>query len=108
MLQQGRSRSFSSVYIIFALLCSFTVVEGSILLLTSSSSMTSIPSMVALYTDGNILEHSNWTAPPIENEDAQLMMSSSELSTTVMVIAALVVITGAVKYVRRDPVIIDD
>jgi cytochrome b len=106
-LWQGTPILISSVVIIFALLGPCTTWANASGLLSSGNMITS-PSKGALSSYDPTYGHNNWTVSPTEGAESQMMMPFHELSTAVAVLVAIAVIAGAVRYKRRNPIIIDD
>jgi len=74
-----------------------------------SSGSTSIGTTKSiLHTDGNILEHLNWTLPQAEEYDALLVGFFSFWSSAVIPLAVVGLVVGVISYMRRDPIVIED
>jgi hypothetical protein len=77
-------------------------------LLTSTGTITADSSKIALRVDGQLPPHDNESLPSTENGNAQTFSYFLTLSGAMMSLTAFAVIVGAVRYIRRDPIIIDD
>ncbi len=75
---------------------------------TSSHSTTTSPTKSTLHTDGNILEHLNWTPPQVDEDDALLVVVLSVFSSAVVPLTVFGIVVGVIAYVRRDPIVIED
>lgn len=76
--------------------------------IVSSGSTSKDTTKSILHTDGNILEHLNWTLPQVDEDDVLLERFLSVSSSVVIPIALVGLVVSVIRYVRRDPIVIED